>query len=283
MPSLTNTNLFLQTITLVCFASLQAEACQVTDYLAIETPRESEVAELDALRLAYTDIVVSPGGTAVSFDGQNWFDLGEIRDIPADAALRDPTIREQFKYRYPLDFDLSLREEPFFDPGRLRNGPFFNALYFADENAARASLDDVLEPALSDRPFQVTRKRNVSCQFRAALAELAASGEDYRAVFRGAGGGFNWRVISGTSRLSTHSFGIAIDVNADIGKYWQWTGARQGAVPTYNNEIPQALVRTMERYGFIWGGKWHHFDGMHFEYRPELILYSRIVTNLDRD
>jgi hypothetical protein len=33
----------------------------------------------------------------------------------------------------------------------------------------------------------------------------------------------------------------------------------------------------MERFGFIWGGKWHHFDGMHFEYRPELILYARLV------
>jgi hypothetical protein len=28
-------------------------------------------------------------------------------------------------------------------------------------------------------------------------------------------------------------------------------------------------VEIFERHGFIWGGKWGHFDTMHFEYRPE--------------
>ncbi|MEJ2663631.1 MAG: M15 family metallopeptidase, partial [Spirochaetia bacterium] len=27
-----------------------------------------------------------------------------------------------------------------------------------------------------------------------------------------------------------------------------------------------------EKYGFIWGGKWYHYDTMHFEYRPELLV-----------
>ena len=45
----------------------------------------------------------------------------------------------------------------------------------------------------------------------------------------------------------------------------------------YDNKVSWRLVEIMERHGFIWGGKWHHFDGMHFEYRPELILYSRLV------
>jgi hypothetical protein len=29
-------------------------------------------------------------------------------------------------------------------------------------------------------------------------------------------------------------------------------------------------VAVFEREGFIWGGKWYHFDPIHFEYRPEL-------------
>jgi hypothetical protein len=32
-----------------------------------------------------------------------------------------------------------------------------------------------------------------------------------------------------------------------------------------------AIVRVFERHGFIWGGRWRHYDTMHFEYRPELI------------
>ena len=31
------------------------------------------------------------------------------------------------------------------------------------------------------------------------------------------------------------------------------------------------IVEIFERHGFIWGGKWYHYDTMHFEYRPELL------------
>jgi D-alanyl-D-alanine carboxypeptidase len=30
-----------------------------------------------------------------------------------------------------------------------------------------------------------------------------------------------------------------------------------------------------ERAGFIWGGKWYHFDTFHFEYRPEIIALAK--------
>jgi hypothetical protein len=33
-------------------------------------------------------------------------------------------------------------------------------------------------------------------------------------------------------------------------------------------------VDIFERHGFIWGGKWAHYDTMHFEYRPELLGMS---------
>lgn len=32
---------------------------------------------------------------------------------------------------------------------------------------------------------------------------------------------------------------------------------------------PASIVRAFESEGFIWGGKWYHFDLMYFEYRPE--------------
>ena len=37
------------------------------------------------------------------------------------------------------------------------------------------------------------------------------------------------------------------------------------------NRIPYEIVEIFERHGFIWGGRWYHFDTMHFEYRPELL------------
>jgi hypothetical protein len=40
----------------------------------------------------------------------------------------------------------------------------------------------------------------------------------------------------------------------------------------YRNRFPYEIVAIFERHGFIWGGKWGHFDTMHFEYRPELLI-----------
>jgi hypothetical protein len=37
----------------------------------------------------------------------------------------------------------------------------------------------------------------------------------------------------------------------------------------------QEIVDIFERHGFIWGGKWYHFDTMHFEYRPELLVRNK--------
>ena len=42
----------------------------------------------------------------------------------------------------------------------------------------------------------------------------------------------------------------------------------------YRNKIPMAIVEPFEKKGFIWGGRWYHYDTMHFEYRPELLLYK---------
>ena len=39
---------------------------------------------------------------------------------------------------------------------------------------------------------------------------------------------------------------------------------------SFKNKIPKEVVDIFERYGFIWGGRWYHYDTMHFEYRPEL-------------
>ncbi len=82
-----------------------------------------------------------------------------------------------------------------------------------------------------------------------------------------------WRTISGTNRLSAHSFGIAIDINVDYADYWKWNQQDESKIE-YNNRIPQKIIGIFERNGFIWGGKWYHYDIMHFEYRPELLITS---------
>ena len=48
-------------------------------------------------------------------------------------------------------------------------------------------------------------------------------------------------------------------------------------VEVLRNNYPQEIVELFEKHGFIWGGKWSHFDLMHFEYRPELLRKWRMV------
>jgi hypothetical protein len=65
-----------------------------------------------------------------------------------------------------------------------------------------------------------------------------------------------------------HAYGAAIDLNLGYANYWMWEKDRAAR---YVNRMPPSIVEIFERHGFIWGGKWHHFDTMHFEYRPELL------------
>ncbi len=46
---------------------------------------------------------------------------------------------------------------------------------------------------------------------------------------------------------------------------------RRGHPMVWKNRVPQAVVDAFEAEGFIWGGRWKHYDTMHFEYRPELL------------
>ncbi len=182
-----------------------------------------------------------------------------------------------FVYRYPLAFDLAPRRTPWNDPGRVRNDALMRALWFGNEAAARASLARARYAGPThDADMWMTSKRCVHAQLQAALDEIARHGAGMDRYFTAMGGTFNWRTISGTTRLSAHSFGIAVDFNSQLGGYWRWSGAAPGQAAAFDNRYPPELVQAMERYGFIWGGKWHHFDGMHFEYRPELILFARL-------
>jgi D-alanyl-D-alanine carboxypeptidase len=255
----------------------EAWTCQAIRFSELPLERVSASAAQDALRLAYADVEFSADGNRVRFQRSHWLEWGEVREVSPEQKLALPSIAEQFEQTYPLDFDLTRRSVPYFEPGRFRNPDFFSTLYARDEATVRTSIVTVREPRLSNASFQVTTRHNVSCQLATALAALADQEENFDRLFVQVGGGYNWRVISGTRRLSPHSFGIAIDLNSRLGGYWQWSGAKPGQVGEYKNLMPKSLVETMEAFGFIWGGKWHHYDGMHFEYRPELILHARMM------
>ena len=85
------------------------------------------------------------------------------------------------------------------------------------------------------------------------------------------GGTFAWRYIAHEKNLSMHSFGVAIDINTTYSNYWLWETGSDGILH-FRNRIPPIIAEIFEQNGFVWGGKWYHYDTMHFEYRPELLL-----------
>jgi hypothetical protein len=91
-----------------------------------------------------------------------------------------------------------------------------------------------------------------------------------------------WRLIAGTNSLSTHAYGIAVDlIPKDLKHkitYWRWAKdyyPEWYSLPYEKRFMPPPfLIRAFEKRGFVWGGKWFYFDTFHFEYRPEILLLN---------
>lgn len=96
--------------------------------------------------------------------------------------------------------------------------------------------------------------------------------------------GFNYRTVRDTQSRSFHCTGHAIDIlpkgyyKKNI--YWLWRKQNVGEewylTPLEDRWSPPiCVIKAFEEEGFIWGGKWIVWDNMHFEYRPEIIVYNR--------
>ena len=89
-------------------------------------------------------------------------------------------------------------------------------------------------------------------------------------------GTYNDRLIAGTNRLSPHAYGIAIDLKSHKNDYWKWSLKKDA--DSRIAKYPKSLVKIFENNNFVWGGKWEHFDILHFEYRPEIIIKSKYFS-----
>jgi len=161
-----------------------------------------------------------------------------------------------------------------FDPGRLRYQPFFQAVYGKDQKAIEKNLVQIDWPTLKGSiKLPVNKINNVDKKLYAIGQEIAKLPKSERIWAQGATT-YCYRVIKDTNRLSMHSFGIAIDLAPDTTQYWKNEAPNETDKIGYKNTMPLSIVRIFEKHGFIWGGRWYHYDTMHFEYRPELLASS---------
>lgn len=208
----------------------------------------------------------------VMADGQKiLYDDGRVKSFAE--KLADPDLEDMLSQAYPLGKPTAA-PPPDHDPGRIRVEPFFQALYGTPAQ---------VKNSLVQVPFAGSRATFNANQGAAAalekvgdsLRELLARNASLRSSIFPLGGTFNQRRIAGTNRLSAHSWGIAIDLHR--GHYWRWGGILAPLeLLALQSAFPQEIVSAFEAQGFIWGGKWFHYDTMHFEYRPEIIRKARL-------
>lgn len=174
-----------------------------------------------------------------------------------------------FSVPYPKG---ALSAPPTTDPGRVRDETLLKTLYGSTPQEVESHLVQITWcPKLVGQKLQITTRNNVHLALQKVSDELDRHAE-WKQHLRSCGT-YNWRTIAGTDRLSAHSFGIAIDLSLNHTHYWKWDypKANESTPIGYKNKLPQAIVDIFEKHGFIWGGKWLHYDTMHFEYRPELL------------
>lgn len=162
------------------------------------------------------------------------------------------------------------------DAGRSRCDLFFKKMYGSSASSVRQHLVSV---QWFGGKVQFTKLNGAADSLRAVYRELA-NHPDLRPYLKSSGT-FYWRKVRGANRQSAHSYGIAIDVGVALSDYWLWKypGKKETDKIQYHNRMPLKMVEIFERHGFIWGGRWYHFDTMHFEFRPEILMMSDKKNN----
>jgi hypothetical protein len=217
------------------------------------------------LKKAYPNFIVAIKNNNVVFKDQSViiFDDGKQKSIAE--KLQNSDIEDMFF----LNYKLNNRN----DAGRCRNEMFFKKMYGHSKLEVQKNLETIVWcPKLVNQKILITKVNHVADSVKKLSAELDKHPE-FLKYLQNIGGTFNWRKIAGTNRLSNHSFGMTIDINTKYSNYWQWECkcSNENSKVNYKNQIPLKLVQLFEKYGFIWGGNWTHFDTMHFEFRPELL------------
>ena len=190
----------------------------------------------------------------------------------AEALLAAPDLKDMFHWPYPAGAAATPPEIDV-DPGRARYQPFFDKMYgdCAKGEVDRSLVEVVWLPTKAGQRLKATRINGVARQLETVSRELDRLPASFNAYLFPAAGTVNCRPIAGTGRQSAHGAGIAIDIALKHAHYWRWSKPDGKGRHPFRNSIPLEIVRIFEKHGFIWGGRWYHYDTMHFEFRPELL------------
>jgi hypothetical protein len=229
---------------------------------------------LGLLKASYPEVIAGIDGNRLVLKNGKSYVIEDGRAKTHQEKLKNADIEDMLSQVYPLGDCFKGPVGRNFDPGRIRNLDLMREIFGRSKEAVIENL------AVIDwfgRSLRFTKVAGAAAALARVRDELAALAPDLRKYFDRPAGTFHWRAVAGTKRLSQHDFASAIDINTKYAAYWLWSGAGPGAVAHVSNRIPMKIVEVFERHGFIWGGKWYHYDTMHFSYRPEMIAIARLA------
>ena len=219
--------------------------------------------------ISYQNYIKEIKGNKIIFHSGKSMEYDDKKEKTTQELLDYPDIEDQLHYTYNRG-----NSKDNTDAGRIRNDAFFKEIYGKSAQEVKSNLTNVTWcPSFVNQKIQFSKINGANLALEKVSAELDKHPE-WKKYLTNIGGTFNWRLISGTTRLSTHSFGITIDINITYSNYWQWDCRckKETASLGYKNQIPMGIVEIFEKHGFIWGGRWKHYVTMHFEYRPEFFV-----------
>ena len=185
--------------------------------------------------------------------------------------LKNADIEDMLSQIYPVGRCNDGQRSRNQDPGRIRNETFMRTVY---GNSSSQVSKNLVRVDWFGKRLSFTKTNGAAN----ALIKVRDEFRNYphlRKYVAPSAGTFNWRTIAGTRRLSVHSFAAAIDINLKYSHYWRNYRTKGNKFKPYKNQIPVKVIEIFEKHGFIWGGKWYHYDTMHFEYRPALIAIGK--------
>jgi hypothetical protein len=224
----------------------------------VERPELARLCSLYACTAESDRIRLADGALVVWDDGKT---------KTTQERIDHPDVEDVFALRYPAaGTAIAPVTDPEADPGRVRIEALFRATYGADARAVSAAMVPV---KIAGRTVSFHRRAAPALERVAArVGGLLEKDPSLARYFEHLGGTFNPRNIAGTDHASAHSWAIAIDIDTSFADYWR--NAPPSKPLAWRNRIPAAIVDAFEAEGFVWGGRWFHYDTMHFEYRPEL-------------
>ena len=224
---------------------------------------------LERLKRAYPDVIAFYDKDVVRLADGTTLKVSDGRtDKTFEELLNNPDIDDMFSFAYPAGAGPSPPAVNF-DPGRIRVEPLFRAIYGDCKKGAVAKRLRRIDWFGETLPF--TTAQGADKALERVIADLRKLPKEMRKYLIGSGGTYHCRSIARTKRMSMHAYGASIDISTRYTSYWLWEKPDKDGKFTWKNKVPKEIIDAFERHGFIWGGRWYHFDTMHFEYRPELL------------